>query len=139
MSGLSGIHVDAPARVVFGAATIRNNGPATVVLETASLKGDARASDAELVEVRALDVSDSHELVGAATWPYDDFHSRSRVVDGFALAPNVEAELLFIVDVYRTGRWSWTVPTVSYAVDGRRGVATSVQRFEICPTQQRCR
>ena len=130
----AGVHADAGESVVFGATTVHNTGTAAATLTDGSLTGRADHDGASVAEVRVLDsTSPSTDLVGAATWPFEDYKSRSRPLRGYRLAPGREVELLFVVNVDQTGAWYWPQTTLRYQ-NGTRSYATTANfGFVICP------
>jgi hypothetical protein len=130
----AGIHADAGDRVVFGATMIRNTGDRTATLTAGDLTGDgSMAGGARIVEVRARDLASGSDLVGAAYWPFEDYEDRSVALNGFRLEAGAEAELLFVVQVEKTGQWYWPETAVRYDSEGQSYQEVLNVGFHICP------
>lgn len=130
----AGIHADAGDQVVFGATTIRNTGDDPTTLVAGDLTGEGSVvGGADILEVRAREIAPASELVGAAYWPYEDYKDDSVALDGFRLEPGSEAELLFVVDVQKTGQWYWPQTYVRYDSAGKRYQEVLDFGFHICP------
>lgn len=119
--------------VVFGAATVKNEGSAPVELIEADLVGDVSAAAAEVIDTRVIDLGRRPaELVGAAVWPFEDYADRSVPLEGFELAGGSEAELLVLVEVNDEGSWVWPRTRVRYLHDGETYQAETRFGFHIC-------
>ena len=135
LTQLAGVHADAGTTVVFGAASIQNNGDVGATLESASLVGAVPTEDADVVEVRVRDVSGVGGLaVGAATWPFENLSRRSSPLINYVVQPGEEAELLFIVRVHTTGQWDWPATQLTYSANGETHEISTSLGFEVCPT-----
>lgn len=132
---ISGVAARDGDTVVFGAATVRNDGDTAAVLRDAFLVGDVPAEVAEVVEVRALDLT-RHDTgpVGAARWPFERYPQLSEPLDGFTLEPGAEAEVLIVVQVHGTGVDAvWPQTVLEYDQSGRRNAARAYAGFQVCP------
>jgi hypothetical protein len=130
----AGLHANAGEKVVFGATTIRNHGDVPATLTAGALvEGESATEGASVSTVRVVDTGAGGDLVGAAQWPFEDYHERSVPLAGYELEPGAEAELLFIVDVARTGQWYW--PTTSVQYDSGSGSYRDQANlgFAVCP------
>jgi hypothetical protein len=121
-------------KVVFGATTVRNHGtkPATLTAGTLDGKpvGDGRA---RVSSVRVVDVTSGGDLVGAAVWPFEDYRERSVPLEGYTLKSGAEAELLFVVDVAKTGQWYWPKTSVHYDSGAVSYQDETQFGFMVCP------
>lgn len=133
---LSYSHADKGERVVFGALTVTNDGDEPASLEDARLTGpdDTVVDDgATLTEVRAREVRDGRDLVGAGPWPYESFADESVELKDFTLRPGVTVELLFIVTVEEVGHWFWPSTELTYSIGDLTWVARTRTGALICP------
>jgi hypothetical protein len=112
---------------------VRNSGNTAAELTSGRLVGNVAADDAELVDVRVIDLQ-AHpgDLVGAATWPFEDYAARSVDGTGFSLPPGAEAELLFLVRVRAEGSWQWPSTSLRYASEGKSYEIETDTGFQIC-------
>jgi hypothetical protein len=131
----AGMRAHAGQTVVFGAATVRNHGTKPATLTAASLEGTPTGDGAaRLATVRVVDVTDGGDLVGAAVWPFEDYGKRSVPLEGYTLKPGDEAELLFIVDVQRTGVRYWPRTSVRYDSEDVSYQDETPLGFVVCPS-----
>ncbi|WGX95445.1 hypothetical protein [Nocardioides sp. L-11A] len=128
---------DKGQRVVFGALSVINEGDHSATLDRAMLTGPrSEVSDegAKVSEVRVLDVTGGQDLVGAGPWPYEYYERDSVPLSGYAIAPDAQAELLFVVDVEESGNWSWPQTQLTYRSQGETYTIRANTGFLICPT-----
>lgn len=128
---------DKGQRVVFGALAVTNDGDHPATLDSAQLTGPSSEvvdDGATVSEVRVLDVTGGKDLVGAGPWPYEDYERDSVPLDGYEVAPNSQAELLFVVDVEESGNWSWPQTQLTYQSEGETYTIRTNTGFLICPT-----
>ncbi len=130
---------DEGQRVVFGALAVTNEGDHPATLHSAELTGpgsEVRDDGAKVSEVRVLDVTGGKDLVGAGPWPYEYYERDSVPLDGYEIAPDARAELLFVVDVEETGNWAWPQTELTYQARGETYTIRTNTGFLICPTTE---
>ncbi|MFJ9317874.1 hypothetical protein ACIRN4_27045 [Pimelobacter simplex] len=132
----SAANVDQGATMVYGLMTVLNSGEKPATLTSAKLTGPAdQVADegVEVREVRVYDVTGGKEVVGADRWPSQPQARDSVPLKGYQLAPNAEAELLFVIDVVETGHWGWPQTELSYEADGEDYTIRIGAGYYVCP------
>lgn len=131
-----GIHARAGQQVVFGMLGVTNHGDRTAALDGAALTGpgDEIVDDGvRLAKVLVRDASHGEDYVGAGIWPFEHYPDDAVPIEGYELAPDATAELLYIVDVEDEGYWSWPRSEVTYTADGRSYRDATSTGFMVCP------
>ncbi len=122
--------------VVFGALVVRNEGDKPASLVEARLTGPEKkvfSDGATISEVKVRDVSNGEDLVGAAQWPYEHYADGAVDLDGYELEPDASAELLFIVEIDKSGHWFWPKTELTYSIGDDEWAAKASTGFLICP------
>lgn len=123
--------------VVFGVLAVNNDGDRPATLDSAKLTGPTSKvidDGAKVLEVRVLDLTAGREIVAAAPWPYEYYERDSVPLDGYKIAPDGRAELLFVVNVEETGKWVWPQTQLTYQSEGETYTIRTNTGFMICPT-----
>lgn len=126
-------------RVVFGAATIVNQGHSSATIKSARLVGDIVPSIADITAIRVVALGKAPgtgDLLGASRWPargWSQWWQRAAPVEGAELAAGDAAELVFVVAVKKTGDWIWPQTAVDYEVNGQPYTAITDFGFQIFP------
>ena len=136
---LSGMNTDAPATIVFGTPVLINESGVPLTLRSGTLQVVGTPSaGADVDEVRVLDLTTRHDLVGVVRADETGFTSASEPLDGFRLDPGKQVQVLYFVTVHDTGRYTWDRPTVSFTGPYGEGEAVSQLTFDICPNNSGC-
>lgn len=133
----AGMLADEGQTVVFGLLAVTNDGDRPATLDSAELAGPSSEvidDGAEVLEVRVLDLTAGREVVAAAPWPYEYYQRDSVPLDGYEIAPDGRAELLFVVHVEETGNWVWPQTQLTYQSEGETYTIRTNTGFLICPT-----
>jgi hypothetical protein len=128
---------DEGQQVVFGVLAVTNDGGHSATLDSARLTGPtSRVVDggARVSQIRVLDVTGGGDLVAAGPWPYEYYERDSVPLDGYELEPGSRAELLFVVDIAESGRWSWPQTELTYRCESATYTIRTNTGFLICPT-----
>jgi len=132
---MSGIHADAGQRVAFGATLVTNTTADVATLKNATLSGDVSTDDAEIVNMFVHDPQDGQGgQLGAAPWPYQDFPTIVEPLAGHTLEKGEKLAVLFVIDVKKTGAWTWPITRVVYEQDGTTFETSVTFGFQVCPT-----
>jgi hypothetical protein len=135
----AGVYASTGDQVVFGSTTIENTGSEPAELQAGRLVGDVDPADAAIVQVRALDLGPapgSGDLLGASSWPapgYRDWWRQATPIDQTRLPAGNAAEIIFLVEVRRTGDWRWEHGAVDYQVGDSKYQAVTNFGFQVCP------
>jgi hypothetical protein len=136
-SQAAGMLADRGQTVVFGLLAVNNDGDRPAILDSAKLTGPSSKvvdDGAKVSEVRVLDLTAGRDIVGAGPWPYEYYERDSVPLDGYKIAPDGRAELLFVVNVEETGKWVWPQTQLTYQSEGETYTIRTNTGFMICPT-----
>lgn len=126
-------------QVVFGAATIVNPSNSSATIKAARLVGDVVPATADVTAIRVVDLGKAPgtgDLLGASRWPargWSQWWEKAAPVEGAELAAGNAAELIFVVDVNKTGDWLWPQTAIDYEVNGQPYTAVTDFGFQVCP------
>ncbi|MCR6029856.1 hypothetical protein GGQ22_00180 [Nocardioides sp. zg-579] len=141
---VSGMRASAGERVIHGAATVTNAGDEPAVLRAGDMLGSVDPADAGVIDVRVVDLGPAPgagDLLGAAPWPTPGWRRwwRSAVpVEEAELPAGGTAEIIYLIEVRRTGQWLWPQSALDYEVGGTAYRAVADVGFEVCPPGPAC-
>ncbi len=133
-----GVIAHAGQSVAFGARIV-NEGDTSATLESATFRGEESGGEsARVVDVRVAEITPTTDLIAAAPWPFEDLAEKSVPVEGYVLEPGEDAQVIYVVEVDRTGAWRRSRAQVNYRANGLRLATITRMWFEVCPTDFEC-